>query len=137
MYISRRITTKTGTHGTFLDLEIKIEDGIFVCKLFNKGDKFPFFIVHMPHFESNIPSTIFYGSIFSKFLRIARCTLKLKHFLPRASELYLRMLSQGANQSCINKQILKGSQRYPDVLKKYGKNYNELLQELKTYLPSK
>ena len=131
------MTTKTGTHGTFLDLEIKIEDGIFVCKLFNKGDKFPFFIVHMPHFESNIPSTIFYGSIFSKFLRIARCTLKLEHFLPRASELYLRTLSQGANQSCINKQILKGSQRYPDVPKKYGKNYNELLQELKTYLPSK
>ena len=110
MYISRRITTKTGTHGTFLDLEIKIEDGIFVCKLFNEGDKFPFFIVHMPHFESNIPSTIFYGSIFSKFLRIARCTLKLEHFLPRASELYLRMLSQGENQSCINKQILKFSQ---------------------------
>ena len=85
----------------------------------------------MPHFQSNIPSTIFYGSIFSEFPRIARCTLKLEHFLPRASELYSRMLSQGTNQSCINKQILKSFQRYPDLLKKYGKNYNELLQELK------
>ena len=77
----------------------------------------------MPHFESNIPSTIFYGSIFSEFLHIARCTLKLEHFLPRALELCSRMLSQGSNQSYMNKQILKGFQRYPDVLKKYGKNY--------------
>ena len=52
---------------------------------------------------------------FSEFLYIARCSLK--HFLPRASGLYLRMLLQGASQSCIKKQILKSFQRYPDVLK--------------------
>ena len=63
--------------------------------------------------------------------------LKLEHFLLRTSELYSRILSQGANQTCINKQIFKSFQRYPDVLKKYGKNYNELLQELKNYLSSK
>ena len=111
------------TNVRFLDLGIKTEDGILFYKLVNKRDKFPFFIVRMPHFESHILSTIFYGSIFSEFLRIARCTLKLEHFLPRASELGSRMLSQGSNQSYMNKQILKGFQRYPDVLKKYGKNY--------------
>ena len=111
------------------EIELKLENS-------DKIDKFPFFIVRMPHLESNFPSTIFYGSIFSEFIRIARCTLKLEHFLPRASELYSRMLSQRANQSCINKQILKSFERYPDVLKKYGKNNNELLQELKIYLQS-
>ena len=64
----------------------------------------------MPHFESNIPSTILYGSIFLEFLRICRCKLKLEDFLRRALELYLRMLLQGANQSCINKQMLKSFQ---------------------------
>ena len=44
-------------------------------------------IVHMPPFESNIPSTIFYGSIFSEFLHIARHTLKLEHFPHRDSKL--------------------------------------------------
>ena len=87
--------------------------------------------------NGNIPSTIFDGSILSEFFRIGRCTLKLGHFLPRASELYSRMLSQDVDQSCINKQILKGFQRHPDKLKRYGKNYNELLQELKNYLSSK
>ena len=60
----------SGTHATFLDLEIKIKDGILIYKLFNKRDKFPFFIIHMLHFESNIPSTIFFGSIVSEFLSI-------------------------------------------------------------------
>ena len=63
--------------------------------------------------------------------------MKLENFLPRASELYSRMLLQGSNQSCINKKILKSFQRYLDVLKKYRKNYNELLQELEHYLSSK
>ena len=85
------------THATFLHLDIKIEDGIVVYKLFDKRDRFPLFIVPIPHFGSNIPSTRFYGSVFSYFLRIARCTLKLEHFLPSASELYSRMLSQRAN----------------------------------------
>ena len=73
----------------------------------------------------------------SNFFVSARCTLKPEHFLSRTSELHSRMLSQGPNQSCINKNIIKGFQKYPDVLKKYGKTYNEFLQERKHYLSSK
>ena len=71
------------THATFLDLDIKIEDGLFLSKLFDKRDKCAFLIVRMPRFESNIPLTIFYGSIFSEFLRTTRCKLKLEHCLKR------------------------------------------------------
>ena len=125
-----------GTYEIFLDLKIKFEDGIFFYKLSDKRDKFLFFVVRMP-LSKQIPSTIFNDSIFSEFLSIARCTLKQEHFLSRPSELYSRMLSQGVNQSCINKQILENFQRYPDVLKEYCKNYNEHLQGLKKYLSSK
>ena len=61
-------------HVTFLDLDIKIEDGIFIYKLSDKRDKFPFLTVSMAYFESNIPLTTLYGSIFSEFLCIGRCT---------------------------------------------------------------
>ena len=47
---------------------IKIEDSVFVYKLFDKSDKFPFIIVRIQHLSSNIPSTIFYGPIFSELL---------------------------------------------------------------------
>ena len=63
-----------GEHATFLDLGKTIEANIFVCKLFNKGDSCPFLIVRMPYLSSNIPSSIFHGSIFSEFRRIPRCT---------------------------------------------------------------
>ena len=43
-----------GTDVTFLDLDIKIKNGTFVYKLFDKRDKFPFSIVCIPHFESKL-----------------------------------------------------------------------------------
>ena len=62
-----------GTHATFLDLDISLIDGKFIYKEYDKRDSYKFFIIRMPHINSNIPSTIFYGSILSEFLRIARC----------------------------------------------------------------
>ena len=49
-----------GRYVSFLNLDICIEGGTFVYKLFDKRDAFPFFIVRMPHLCSNIPSAILY-----------------------------------------------------------------------------
>ena len=57
-----------GNHVLVLDLDIKVEDSIFVYKPFDKRDKFSLFIVRIPHLSSNIPSTISSGSIFSELL---------------------------------------------------------------------
>ena len=51
-------------HATFLDLGITVANNIFVYKLFDERGKFPFIVVRMPYLLSNIPSSIFYGSIF-------------------------------------------------------------------------
>ena len=66
-----------GTHATFLDLDITIKDNIFVYKLFDKRDKFPFFIVRMPHLSSNMPSSTFYSSFCSELQRVSTRTLLL------------------------------------------------------------
>ena len=50
---------------TFLDLNITLVDGKFVS----------YFIVRIPNIESNIPLSIFYGSVLLKYWRIAGCTL--------------------------------------------------------------
>ena len=120
-----------GNHATFLDLDIKIENGMFIYKLYDKRDAFPFFIVRMPHRSSNIPSSIFYGSVFSEFLRIARCTLRFEDFLPRSSELFLRMLAQGGDSKTILHQIHKAFTRYPEQFLKYGAK--EIINTIKTY----
>ena len=59
------------THKNVLDLGNKFENGIIDYKIFHKRDNFSFFIVRMPYFQRNNPSTIFYCSI---FFRIARWT---------------------------------------------------------------
>ena len=99
-----------GIHATYLDLEVNIIDGIFVYKLFDKRDNFPFFIVRMPDKSGNIPSHVFYGSIMSEFLRISRCTLLFSDFLPSAIALFKRMINQGGSADKILNQILDGIQ---------------------------
>ena len=123
-----------GTHATFLDLEIVVEDGLFVYKLFDKRDDFPFHIVRMPNRESNIPSYIFYGTILSEYLRIARSTLQLNDFLPRIVNLVNRMINQGGQQDKIFRQFNKAMDRHPDTFHKYNKTSFELINHIKSEL---
>ena len=121
----------SGSHATFLDIEITIVDGIFIYKLFDKRDAFPFFIVRMPNIQSNIPSYIFYGTILSEFLRIARATLLLKDFLPRATDLFHRMTYQGGDQYKILLQFRKAIEKYPSAFKTFQMKPHDLINALK------
>ena len=81
-----------GKHAaTFLDLDITIKDSIFIYKLFYKRDKFMYFIVRMLHMSSNILSKI----QIKYYIKI------LPDFIPRTSEVYLRMVAQGGNRNKI------------------------------------
>ena len=86
----------SGIHATFLNLDISISNRRFVYKLFDKRDSFPFFIVRMPHMDSNIPKSIFYSSLVGEFLRIGRSTC-LKIFCRRRKIL---------SNACSNKELI-------------------------------
>ena len=119
-----------GNHATFLDLDISIVDNTFVYKLFDKRDNFPFTIVRMPDLGGNIPSYVFYGSIMSEFLRIARCTLILSDFIPRANSLYKRMITQGGSSNIVTRQIRKAMSRYPETFNKYNTPANQIIDKI-------
>jgi len=85
-------------HATFLELDISVKDNIFVYKLFDKRDAFPFFIVRMPDLSGNIPDHVFYGSVMSEFLRIARASLLYPDFLCKAQDLFRRMVNQSGER---------------------------------------
>ena len=78
----------------------------------------------MPHLSSNIPSTISSGSIFSELLRMVRCSLRTKNFIPRASDLFSRMIVQ--DRATLTKQLKKAFHRYPNVFQKFGKTHEEI-----------
>ena len=64
---------------------------------------------------SSILSTTFYGSVFLDLLRIPRCTLRINDFIPRASDMSSRMMTQGGNRETLTK---KGSSSLPGCFSK-------------------
>ena len=63
---------------------------------FYNRDAFPFFVVHMPYTDSNIPKSIFYPALFGEFLRIAHSSILYKDFNEKAIKLLNRKKAQGA-----------------------------------------
>ena len=119
-----------GKHATFCDLDIRAVEDMFIYKLFDKRDDFPFSIVRMPDLSGNLPSFIFYGSIMSEFLRIARCTRLVEDFIPRAKSLCDRMVAQGGSKNVVLKQVKKAMSRHPIPFQKFSLPTAEIVRKL-------
>ena len=119
-----------GTEATYLEMEIWIKDNQFLYKLFDKRDSFPFDIVRMPDLNANIPSHIFYGSFLAEVLRICRATLRYQDFLPRARDIYRRMVNQGGSTQQLDRQIRKLISRYPDTFYKYSRTPMSIIKAI-------
>ena len=74
----------SGTHATFLNLDITVKDGVFIYKLFDMRDAFPFFIVRILYIDSNIPKLIFYSALLGEFHRIVCSSFPYKDFREKA-----------------------------------------------------
>ena len=119
-----------GMHATFLELDINIIDNMFVYKLFDKRDSFPFFIVRMPYLDSNIPSFVFYGSFKSEILRIAKNTLRYEDFINSAISFVGRMKNQGGIVSRLRRSISKVFLEHPNAFKSFEISQNKLLYDI-------
>ena len=111
-----------GTHTTFLNLDITVKDGVFICKLFDKRDTFPLFIICIPDIGSNIPKSIFYSARVGEFLRINRSSLLYKDFNEKAMELLKRMKAQGAQSLRFRKALSKIIQRHEKAFSNFERN---------------
>ena len=94
---------------TFLDLDIKIANGIFQTKLFDKRNDFGFHITRLPFRDSNIPCRMFYSSIAAECLRICRSTSFAEDAAASIRSIITRMINQGAKahlvKNCISKTL--------------------------------
>ena len=85
----------------------------------------------MPDLTGNIPEHVFYGSILSEILRIARATLQYCDFVPRVKELFKRMRNQGASEVFLIRQINKVTLKHPDSFKSFNIESNIIKSDLK------
>ena len=84
----------------------------------------------MPDLSGNIPSHVFYGSIMSEFLRIARCTLMYSDFLSSAISLFKRMVSQGGSTEKVLLQIRRAVIRHPEPFRKFNKRAKDIMNDI-------
>ena len=85
----------------------------------------------MPDLSGNIPSHVFYGSVMSEFLRIARSTLLYSDFLPVCISLYKRMMNQGGSQSKLLNQIKKALNRHFSSFD-FNKSASQIIADIQT-----
>ena len=110
----------------FLDLHIRIEDGVFNTQLFDKRDHFGFNITRLPFKDSNIPYNMFYSSIAAECLRICRATSSKMHATASIKKVVTRMIKQGADPSKMESCISKMFNRH-DINNKFGVNDNSFV----------
>ena len=103
---------------------------MFVYKLFDERDAFPFFIVCMPYIDSNNHKSIFNSALVAEFLRIARSSLLYKGFNEKAMQLVNRMKAQVAQSLRCRKSLSKIIRKHEKVFANFGKNCDEVPSEL-------
>ena len=86
----------------------------------------------MPDASGNLPHHVFYGSILSELLRIARATLNYDDFLDKAKDLVRRMLRQGGEMLKITKLIDKINTRHSNALFSLNKSSMKIKLDLLT-----
>ena len=120
----------SGSHASFLNLDISIKDGVFVYKLFDKRDAFPFSIVRMPHIDSNMPESIFYSSFVGEFLRIARSTLLFEDLREKSHIFIQRMRAQGATVGKLDLSLRRVITRHNSEFSRFQLSLNSVVHQL-------
>ena len=75
---------------TFLDLDVVIDNGRFVSKLYDKWHYFGFKVIAFPNLCSNIPDKTFIGELY----RICKSSSKYKDFVDDVKLLIKKLISQ-------------------------------------------
>jgi hypothetical protein len=117
------------TSSTFLDLNIKIENGVFYTKLFDKRNDFGFHITRLPFRDSNIPCRMFYSSIAAECLRICRATSTAEDAATSIRSIITRMINQGAKAGMVKNCISKTLRRH-NVHAELGYGDNNFVNQL-------
>ena len=112
---------------SFLDLNIKIKDGMFHFGLFDKRNSFPLSFVKMSDKSSNVPSRMVYSAIGAELLRIARASNNPESFSTTIKPLIACMSRQGISIGKIKSSILKTFNKHHSDFNNVCQSKQELL----------
>ena len=124
------VANKNSSEADYLDLNIKITNGIVRTKIYDKRDDYNFDIVNFPHLDGDVPRTTSYGVYISQLIRFARGCSDISDFNNRNFLLTSRLLQQGYRFHKLRKTFSKFFYRNSDILNKYNTNLKTLLRSI-------
>ena len=94
------------SQATVLDMHVKISEGWFITKIYNKTDSFPFEVISLPFLASNIGNKICYKVFYSQVLRYQRLCSNLADFVERTRMLADVLLKRGYNVGVLCREFM-------------------------------
>ena len=84
----------------------------------------------MSDLSGNIPDHVFYGSVMSEFLRIARATLLYPDFVSKAKELFSRMVNQCGEKNMILLKLKKAIINHDAAFQSFRKSVQQIVSDI-------
>ena len=94
------------SQATVLDMHVKISEGWFTTKVYNKTDSFPFEVISLPFLSSNISDEICYKVFYSQVLRYQRLCSNLDDFIDRTRILAGVLLGRGYSMGILCREFM-------------------------------
>ena len=120
----------TNSTATFLDLEINVENRMFITKLYDKRDAFNFEIVNFPNLSGNIPSKTSYGVFISQLIRYSVACMNYTDFITRCKSLVDKLEKQHFSYGELQKTFKKFARKYHELLAKYEKSKDIIMEDI-------
>ena len=95
-----------------LDMQVKIEGGNIITKVFCKTDLFPFHVISLPFLESNLNSRICYKVFYGQVIRFQRLCNYQSDFEERVKFLLDTLLGRGYNFGMLKREFCKSVNKY-------------------------
>ena len=97
---------------TVLDMDVKVINGFFRTKVYNKTDSFPFEVVSMPFLDSNIDRQICYKVFYSQIIRYERLCSYQIDFESRVRMLGKFLIRRNYRSELLEKEFKKVVKTY-------------------------
>ena len=95
-----------------LDMQVKLEGGNIITKVFCKTDVFPFHVISLPFLESNLYSRICYKVFYGQIIRFQRLCNYQNDFEERVRFLLETLLGRGYNFGMLKREFCKSVNKY-------------------------
>ena len=99
--------TYAGNYCCFLDLDIKLQNGIIITTVYNKTDAFPFKVNKFGYPDSKVSVYIHDNTITGQLIRYARICNNTDDFASRAKELFACYISRSFPTTFLIKNFYK------------------------------